>query len=233
MKKVNLLTTCAAIALAGSVLVSCGTSGSTPSNETNTTTDMKKEPYKKKYTNADFYDAQGNFKQDVAKAAFLDMFEYYDVPFTKFMEKEIWFVDFGLGDFENCGMGGIFWENDAEAGYFAHAIYLLPGQMIAEHKHVDTDYPAKMETWMVDKGWCYNFSEVGDPTPNAPAIPASQQATTISKNWVKQEVGDIIKLKQIGTWHFLMAGPEGAIVSEWANYHDGAGLRFSNPKAAL
>lgn len=60
----------------------------------------------------------------------------YGVPYTPLMEKDIWFTDFGLGDFENVGMGGIFWVNDPEYGYFAHAIYLLPGQMIPEHAHV-------------------------------------------------------------------------------------------------
>ena len=76
----------------------------------------------------------------------------------------MWVTDFGLGDFENVGMGGIFWINDPEYKYFAHAIYLLPGQMIPEHAHVKTDFPAKHESWMVEKGWVYNFSEVGDET---------------------------------------------------------------------
>lgn len=43
--------------------------------------------------------------------------------------------------------------------------------MIPEHAHVKTDFPAKHESWMVEKGWVYNFSEVGETTPNAPAIP--------------------------------------------------------------
>ena len=34
------------------------------------------------------------------------MFEFYGVPYTPLMEKDIWFTDFGLGDFENVGMGG-------------------------------------------------------------------------------------------------------------------------------
>lgn len=205
----------------------------TKETPTNATTMTKKAPFQKKYTNKDFYDAEGNFKQDVAKKAFLEMFEYYDVPFTPLMEKDIWFVDFGLGDFENCGMGGIFWVNDKDHGYFAHEIYLLPGQMIPEHKHVATDQPAKFESWMVAKGDCYNFSEVGDPTPGAPAVPASQAASTISKNAVKQNPGEIIHLKKEGTWHFLYAGDQGAIVSEYANYHDGNGLKFSNTKAKM
>ena len=125
--------------------------------------------YSKKYTNADFY-KDGKFQQDVAMEAMKDMFAFYDVPFTELMAKDMWVTDFGLGDFENVGMGGIFWINDPEYKYFAHAIYLLPGQMIPEHAHVKTDFPAKHESWMVEKGWVYNFSEVGDETPNAPAI---------------------------------------------------------------
>ena len=191
----------------------------------------KEMTYSKKYTNADFY-KDGKFQQEVAMEAMKDMFAFYDVPFTELMAKDMWVTDFGLGDFENVGMGGIFWVNNAEQRYFAHAIYLLPGQMIPEHAHVATTYPAKHESWMVEKGWAYNFSEVGDETPNAPAIPATHGPIK-SKNFVVQKVGEVLPLKALTTFHFLMAGPEGAIVSEWSTYHDNAGLRFSNPKAAL
>lgn len=191
----------------------------------------KEMTYSKKYTNADFY-KDGKFQQEVAMQAMKDMFAFYDVPFTELMAKDLWVTDFGVGDFENVGMGGIFWVNNAEQGYFAHAIYLLPGQMIPEHAHVATKFPAKHETWMVEKGWAYNFSEIGDETPNAPAIPASHGPIK-SKNFVVQKVGEVLPLKELTTFHFLMAGPEGAIVSEWATYHDNAGLRFTNTKAAL
>lgn len=191
----------------------------------------KEMTYSKKYTNADFY-KDGKFNQEVAMKAMKDMFEFYNVPFTALMAKDMWVTDFGLGDFENVGMGGIFWVNDADFGYFAHAIYLLPGQMIPEHAHVKTNFPAKHESWMVNHGSVYNFSEVGDETPNAPAIPAGHGPIK-SKNFVVQNVGDVLRLKELGTFHFMMAGSEGAIVDEWANYHDNAGLRFTHPKAAL
>lgn len=223
--------------LLGSILTCLGENAASATNNADKkastiSNKAEKMKYKKKYTNADFY-TDGKFNQDVAMAAFKDMFEFYGEPFTPLMEKDMWVVDFGLGDFENVGMGGIFWVNDAEHGYFAHEIYLLPGQMIAEHAHVKTKFPAKFESWMVRKGMCYNFSEVGDPTPNPPMLPASQKSTIRSKNFVEQRVGEIIHLKKSETFHFLIAGPEGAIVSEWASYHDGDGLRFTNPKAAL
>ena len=151
------------------LIAACGTAESKKTEQVMT---QEKATYQKKYTNADFY-KDGKFDQEAAKEAFLDMFKFYGVPYTPLMEKDIWFTDFGLGDFENVGMGGIFWVNDSEYGYFAHAIYLLPGQMIPEHAHVKTAFPAKHESWMVNHGWVYNFSEVGDETPNAPAVPAS------------------------------------------------------------
>ena len=225
--KLKEVLTLALIAFCGVGIASC----TAETKKTEQVMTQEKTAYQKKYTNADFY-KDGKFDQEAAKKAFLDMFEFYGVPYTPLMEKDIWFTDFGLGDFENVGMGGIFWVNDPEYGYFAHAIYLLPGQMIPEHAHVATTYPAKHESWMVEKGWAYNFSEVGDETPNAPAIPATHGPIK-SKNFVVQKVGEVLPLKALTTFHFLMAGPEGAIVSEWATYHDNAGLRFSNPKAAL
>ena len=144
-----------------------------------------------------------DLNQEAAKKAFLDMFEFYNVPFTPLMEKDIWFTDFGLGDFEHVGMGGIFWVNDPEYGYFAHHIYLLPGQMIPEHAHVKTKFPAKHESWMVNHGWVYNFSEIGEETPNAPEIPAGHGPIK-SKNFTVQKVGDVLRLKEM---EFFQAKP--------------------------
>jgi hypothetical protein len=105
--------------------------------------------------------------------------------------------------------------------------------MIPEHAHVATiDFPAKHESWMVNHGWVYNFAEVGEEIPDAPAVPAAHGPVK-SRNFVVQNVGDVLRLKELGTFHFMMAGPEGAIVDEWACYHDNAGLRFTNPTAVL
>lgn len=225
---------CALLFIMGSTFACCNTpANNEQANNETQNTEVMKAPFSKKYTNADFY-TDGKFNQDVAKKAYYEMFAYYDVPVTPLMEKDIWFTDFGLGDFENTGMGGIFWVNDAEHQYFAHEIYLLPGQMIPEHRHVPTaKFPAKFESWMVQKGWCYNFSEVGEATPGAPEVPESQKPTTISKNFVRQNSGELVHLKQTETFHFLYAGDEGAIVSEYANYHDNDGLRFTHPTAKL
>ena len=210
------------IAIAVSLFAGCG-----PKKE------EKKEMkvYVKKYTNADFY-KDGKIQPEVAKKAYLDMLEFYGVPFSETLKKGIWITDFNLGDFENVGMAGIFWVNDAEHGYFGHEIYLLPNQMIPEHGHVATNFPAKYESWKVNHGWCYDFG-IGEATANPPALPERQKGAITSLCFVRQEVDEVVALKKAESFHFLFAGDNGAIVSEYANYHDGAGLRFTNPKVVF
>lgn len=188
----------------------------------------------KRYPNEYFYDKDGKFLEDRAKEAFYEMFRYHKYPiYYQLKTDDFWVIDFGLGDFANCGMGGIFWLNDAENGYFGHEIYLLPGQMIAEHKHVKTDFPAKMESWQVRYGDAYNFGEGDVPNAMEKEIPASQRGKTVCTKCEHLKLGDIRHLGTAELWHFLMGGDEGAIITEYANYHDGAGLKFSNPDASL
>lgn len=181
----------------------------------------------KKYTNADFY-KNGKLDPEVALAAYLDMFEYYGIPYSDFVKANLFISDFELGDFENVGMAGLFWVNDKEHQYFGHEIYLLPGQMIGEHRHMATEFPPKFESWQVRHGWAYNFS-IGDPTPNPPLLPASQKGNITVKHFRVQKVDEVIHLAEAESPHFLFAGPEGAVITEYANYHDDSGLRFTNP----
>lgn len=192
---------------------------------------MKKHLYAKQYTNADYY-TDGRFDEQAAKKAFLDMFDHYGIPFTSFLEENFWVTDFGLGDFEHVGMGGVFWINNPEHRYFGHEIYLLPSQMIVEHYHVPSAFPAKHESWQVRSGSVYNFG-IGDPTPNPPALPESQKDYITVGNYHVMNTGDISALKQTQSRHFLMAGEQGAVVTEYGTYHDNDGLRFTNPQAHL
>lgn len=211
------------VAAIGSVGLVAGVScaGNTGNSE------EKKEKEMNKYTNEYFYD---NDKLNPEKAlnAYKEMFEFYDYPMDDFLAKNMFISDFGLGDFANCGMAGVFWINDEKFGYFAHEIYLLPGQMIVEHSHMKTENSAKMESWHVRHGSIYNFGE-GETTPNNPKTPESQKdfITVSSVNELK--LNGIQTLNREEAPHFMMAGNQGAIVSEYANFHDGAGLKFTNP----
>jgi D-lyxose ketol-isomerase len=199
-----------------------------PKAETKSSPKAVMMPFTKKYTNADYY-KDGKIQPEIVKKAYLEMLENYGVPYSATLKAGIWMTDFSLGDFEHVGMAGIFWVNDSVHGYFGHEIYLLPGQMIPEHFHVASSFPAKYESWRVTHGSCYNFG-IGEPTPNPPLLPVSQKEYITSLNFVRQEVDEVVSLKKVESPHFLFAGDNGAIVAEYATYHDGAGLRFTNPK---
>lgn len=182
-----------------------------------------------KYQNQDFYQ-DGKFQVDKAKEAYFGMMAAHGYPVPDFLRTNMWATDFGLGDFVNVGMAGIFWINDEKHGYFAHEIYLLPGQMIVEHGHEATAKgKAKMETWHVRHGSIRTFGEEGNPLPADVRLPASQEKFITVKNCYEMLPGEIRTLNRITAKHFMMGGPRGAIVSEYATFHDGDGLRFTNP----
>jgi len=188
----------------------------------------------KTYKSADFYNAEGEFQVDKAREAYFDMFQRFGYPISEKLKAEMWTLDFGLGDFARVGMAGIFWLNREDYGYFGHEIFLLPGQMIPEHKHVPTAKgPAKMESWQPRHGMIYTFGE-GDPSEELlDKIPPSQRDLVHSKHCTPLEIDELADLNRREAWHFMVGGPEGALVTEYGTFHDMDGLRFSNPKAKL
>jgi len=213
-------------------LATLGTAACTTASNKEKTQEINKQPQimksLKKYTNDDFY-VNGELSAEKTLKAYKEMFEHYNYPMDKFLAENMFISDFSQGDFANCGMAGVFWHNSAEYGYFAHEIFLLPGQMIAEHKHVETKYPAKMETWHVRHGSIYCFGE-GNETANNPATPESQKPYINVNNALEVKRGEMNTLNRPEAPHFMLAGDQGAIVSEYANYHDNDGLVFTNDK---
>jgi D-lyxose ketol-isomerase len=196
------------------------------------TKECKKMPLK--FSNADFYTADGTFKADTAKEAYYELMRWHNSPIVPRLKTEdFWTLDFGLGNFLEAGMAGIFWCNVKEFGFNGHEIYLLPGQAIPEHCHLATDMPAKMEGWNPRHGMIYCYGE-GPETPGvADRLPPMHRDIAKARNEITLMPGEYAGLKKVGEWHFMKAGPEGAIVSEYATYHDMAGLRFTHPKAKV
>ncbi|MBQ4199936.1 MAG: hypothetical protein II649_08640 [Kiritimatiellae bacterium] len=109
-------------------------------------------------------------------------------------------------------------------------------------KFIGKNIPAKMESWLVRNGWVYGFSDVGEPNldkfPEAKKLlsaylydqkadkPVNLKSLHVEK-WTADGVAH--KLPRTGGWHFMMGGTEGAIVSEFANFHDSKCNRFSVP----
>lgn len=198
----------------------------------------KKHGEKLKIHDNSFFYKDGKFDHNAGKQAFKELFEHYHYSLADVIDDErFWVEDFGLGDFAHVGMGGIFWFNDKEHGYFGHEIFLLPFQMIPEHAHVAAeDMPPKHEYWQVRNGSIYNFSAGGsknDPMPPGVTLPKSQldaNAITCFK-WKELTARTGIgkgeaALNNLEEYHFMMGGPEGAIVTEYASYHSQDGLKI-------
>ncbi|MBJ9660265.1 hypothetical protein MJS38_17875, partial [Burkholderia gladioli] len=186
------------------------------------------------YTNADFY-VDGVFQKEVAKDAIAQLAESYGQRITPEMRAQLWISDFGLHDFEHVGLTEMIWVNQQQYGYYAMTMYLLPNQMLPEHRHMPIASPparpAKHESWRVLHGWVYDFSEIGPKSAEIPAIPKSFGPVR-SQNVVVQHEGEVRQLKQLESWHFMMASPQGAIVDEYGNWQDHRGWFSSNPKVA-
>jgi len=186
-----------------------------------------------KYPNEHFY-KNGKWDQEVSKEAYRELFRYhhYAIGDVVLASPDFWMLEFAQNDFSNVGMGGIFFVNDKEHGYFGHDIYLLPGQMIAQHYHVAAeDKPAKHETWHVRNGKVWTLAQGGSKSdlPKGLILPKSQEKYTTCYKAKELNVGDIDYLAALEEPHFMIAGPEGAIVTEYASFHANTGLRFSNP----
>jgi hypothetical protein len=187
------------------------------------------------YPNEHFYNDDGTFDAEKGKEAFYEMMRFYNYPIPDRLKgEEFWTLDFGLGIYTEVGMAGIFWVNNLEHNYFGHEIYLLPGQMIPEHQHLATAAAGpKLEGWHVRHGWIYIYGE-GEPTKGVDKrIPDSHKKCAVARTERILKPGEVAGLSKATEKHWMRAGPEGAIVTEYATYHDGDGLRFSHPKAKL
>ena len=216
--------------------------------------------------NEAFYAEDGAFDGKAAKQAYFDMMQAFAYPVPAVLKTEnFWVADFLQRDFEKLGMGGIFWMNenntygesgdklytgkfkDQKFGYLGHEIYLLPGQMLPEHRHIggEKGYGPKMEAWHVRHGSVEFYGECkaagGNETPIS-EMPADQRPCGFGQAWFKSEyvakrnAGEMYKLNDPETWHFMRAGPDGAIVSEYATFHNHVefskpGMKFDSSKA--
>ena len=75
----------------------------------------------------------------------------------------------------------------------------------------------------------YTFGEEGGPIPSGVKLPVSQEKSITVTKCYEMQPGEIRTLNRATAKHFMMGGPSGAIVSEYATFHDGDGLRFTNP----
>ncbi|MGD0092828.1 MAG: hypothetical protein ABSE73_23195, partial [Planctomycetota bacterium] len=64
-------------------------------------------------------------------------------------------------------------------------------------------------------------------------ISPSHRDIAVARNEMLLHPGEIRMLGKALEKHCMRAGPEGAIVTEYATFHDMKGLRFTHPKVSL
>lgn len=157
--------------------------------------------------------------------------QYHGCPVFPNTRESMWITDCGLGRFAEVGLAACFHCNNEQDRYMMLDFYLLPGQMLPEHWHEATDCnPAKMEGWLVRHGLAHVVGE-GEPNMGSEfSIPdCHMNGTATVMHEVIATPGTFTGLKRIGEHHWQYAGPEGVIVTEVANVHDGNGLRWADP----
>jgi len=183
------------------------------------------------FPNEQFYGPDGKFNVDAGKDAIIRLMEYHKYPVFKDVRERLWVSDYGLGQFTKLGLAALQFINDPEGNFMVMDLYLLPNQMLPEHCHLATAKCAvKMEGWVVRHGMSYVYSE-GEPTKDMKAvIPDFEKANVTVYHETILLPGQATKLNRKEARHWQFAGPEGAILTESATYHDDAGVRHTDSK---
>jgi len=193
----------------------------------------------KPLNNSTFYIKKETLNTIKAKQAYLDLMTHFNYPiYDSFKTDTLKISDFGLSDFSHVGMASITWinKNYPTGGYQGREIFLLPGQMMAEYKTIQTENSLpKQSSWLVRHGSIYSFSVESTLGffPDGIQIPESQRQVTKANNCKVINQGGYDTLKNESGWHFIMGGSEGAIVTEFSTFSNPESLRFSNPKVKL
>ncbi len=180
----------------------------------------------------------GKFDAEAAKKAYFEMMENLGYPISDNLRENMWATDFDLGDFPAVGMGGIFWAHENGHGVFGHEIFLLPNQMLIEHRHVaGCGLPAKNECWQARAGTSYCFAETGEDASKYPnvKVPESQKKfITVDKvNVADAKKGNIVWMGRLESSHYQIAGDKGAVVTEYGAFHSNDNNRYTNPNVGF
>jgi len=181
--------------------------------------------------NEEFYDAGGKFVVEKGKDAILTLARYHGYPVFPGLREGLWVSDYGLGHFTEVGLAAFQFMNEEKGNYLQMDLFLLPNQMLPEHYHLKTDKAReKMEGWLCRYGRSYVYGE-GPRTENMHAkIPAFEKEWVSVFHEVRINPGQSAHLARPTSRHWQFAGPEGVILTEVGTFHDGAGVRHSDPK---
>lgn len=218
-------------AIAAMLVVGTGCQCPIKSMSSNYSKDMKKI----QFDNSWFYDKDGKFIEERGKEAYIAVMRYHGYPVFPGLKEKLWVSDYGTGEFTKLGLGALMFANNDKdpEGYrfMLMDLFLLPGQMLPEHYHLKSAKSVeKMEGWLVRHGSVTIVGE-GEPTPGLKERqPKSQSPSSTVFHGVEATPGMFVKLNRVTARHSQLAGPEGAIETEVANFHDNSAVRHTNEK---
>lgn len=144
----------------------------------------------------------------------LQLFRKAGIVITRDEARQIETADFGLGEFEQTGLGVLVYVNTARC--CAKELAMLPRQTCPEHRHprVSQSNPGKEETFRCRWGEVYLY------VPGRKAVVHARPPTGRAPWYtVWHEVvlkpGDQYTLGP-NTLHWFQSGPRGAVVSEFS-----------------
>jgi len=188
------------------------------------------------YKNDDFY-TEGKFDVDKGKDGIIALMKYHGYPVYPDMKEKLWVSDYGTGQFTKLGLAARMWMNNVKDRYMLMDLFLMPGQMLPEHWHLDGEgkdagNPAKLEGWLIRYGLSYvvgigddNMAEVA---PDVVVPKCHCGGTTTTKHCVKATPGVFVALAEVKSKHWQWGGPEGAIITEVANVHTDSAVRHQD-----
>lgn len=181
------------------------------------------------FNNSDFY-VDGEFSVEKGKDAIIALMRYHGYPVYPNIRETLWVSDYNTGEFTKLGLAANMWMNNVEDRYMLMDLFLLPGQMLPEHWHLEGEgNPAKREGWLVRYGMSYIVG-IGEPNlPKEIVIPKCHMGGKVTtEHCTIAKAGTFVPLAEVGTRHWQWGGPEGAIITEVANCHTDSAVRHSD-----
>ncbi|HYW78260.1 MAG TPA: hypothetical protein VE890_01745 [Thermoguttaceae bacterium] len=182
------------------------------------------------FNNADFYGADGKFDVEKGKDAILSLCKYHGYPIFPGLRENLWVSDYNTGQFTKLGLAAHLFINNEADRYMLMDLFLLPGQMLPEHWHLDGETnPAKREGWLVRWGLSHIVG-IGEPNLSKEiVIPKCHMGGKVTtEHETIATPGMFVPLAEVKTRHWQYGGPEGAIITEVANVHTDSAVRHSD-----
>jgi D-lyxose ketol-isomerase len=144
-----------------------------------------------------------------------NLFQKAHIALTKTEKEHVEIADFGLGQFEQTGLGVLVYVNTDRC--CAKELAMWPRQTCPEHRHpaISRENPGKEETFRCRWGKMYLY--VSGPAAAHPKAlpPAGREKTYTVWHEIELNPGDQYTLSP-NTLHWFQSGPDGAVISEFS-----------------